>query len=648
MPDIRRIVKLYPPESLVPPGDFENNAITGFTAVEGTATSKVHSVVTSSTLPTTGSSSEALGSYVLHHTATAAVSQYVGQATNLIPCKPGDSFYAEDTGLIGSAGTADGQSLSVVIEFFTSATAYISGVSSDLFSDRDTWSTLSVTATAPATAAYWRAFLVDNATASGAGTLNSYWNNVRVRQVLLDLNDDTTYSAVRDTFQIQQGARGSSLAASGTRYGGGDIASEALENDKVAWQALVAGSTVDSVLANCEAIVAVTERSNFDTFIEWRHEEATESTYFPIRGPAEFNLTHSSVRLTSGKAEYVDLAFPVAPLAQGDVSSQAVGTTTVPAVVSLSSIGGTAPAEMDILWRNSGEAVPFCLYGWSKTPGTPLSSSVAPFGIIDAETATDLSTWAAIGTDTDYRGSNGIRTTVSAAGSASATYSVDPSTMQPDDFTKNTIDIEVWARVELDEDVLAPRMTLSLEPHAGTAFGAVRYTPEYGSVGKLLVNKPTNAGDVLFRPVRLGTLTMPVDTANPLKWKVRVAASWTGGAGVFGLDYLVMVPARRRACTPTGVSKGSSYPAFANTTSDITKLIRSDLSGMAASAAGALGPDVGMGGATIEPSPGATSVVIWPSTEVPDDPTANGDEMLRDLSIAGATFFITPRYYLVR
>ena len=83
-----------------------------------------------------------------------------------------------------------------------------------------------------------------------------------------------------------------------------------------------------------------------------------------------------------------------------------------------------------------------------------------------------------------------------------------------------------------------------------------------GSGGKLLVNKPKLGREV--PPVRLRYVTMPVDYGQPLKWNVKVAASWAGGSGVFRLDYLVLVPARRHmhACArasrsdmPTGLHR---------------------------------------------------------------------------------------------
>ena len=96
------------------------------------------------------------------------------------------------------------------------------------------------------------------------------------------------------------------------------------------------------------------------------------------------------------------------------------------------------------------------------------------------------------------------------------------------------------------------------------------------------------------------------------------------------LDYLVLVPARRRACTRTGVALDATYPDYIASTSDTNKLIRHDLSGLVASGSGAFGPDAGMGGSTLEPTHqprpeigtlgGAFDLLVWPSSVVPDDP----------------------------
>ena len=467
---------------------------------------------------------------------------------------------------------------------------------------------------------------------------------------LKDVDDAADFASVRGSFQVKQGARKQSLAQQTRRYGGALVAGESHENDKVTWKALVRGSTTDEVIQNTEAMLLVTERPRWDVFFEFRPSNATASTYYAVRGPAEFDLTYEWAQLAGAQSMYVDVSIPVEPLARGDLATQTISSTTMPAVVSLgTAVGGNAAALTDVALRWSGGTLPpvWCLLAWTKRPGTPLASSVAPFGLIEAETAVDLSTWAAIGTDTDYRGSNGIRCTTSGAGTASASWVVDPSVMQPDEFTAGTIDIEVWARIEIDAAVVSPKFTLSLVPYEGSSFGAVQYDPLDGSAGKLLVNLPSSG--VKFRPVRLGVLTMPVDPAQPLKWKVKLDASWAAGSsGVLGVDYLPMVPARARAACRTGVELNSAYPRYVASTGDTNKLIRSDLSGLVAKAAGNFGPDVGMGGEPVELPPGDVDLLVWPSSVVPDDPVESTTEMQEEHTGVTGKLYTWPRFFLAR
>lgn len=470
-----------------------------------------------------------------------------------------------------------------------------------------------------------------------------------------DLEDNSTIFAVRDTFTVTPGQRKTVFAQRTRRYGGSLAASESHENAVAKWQVLVSGSSADNVNSNVESMLGVLERATLDTFLEWRPDGAGTSTYFEIRGPAQWNLTYKWVQYVGTRTMLVDVSLPVAPLARGDVTSgapvqsQTFSSTTMPATVQLgTAVPGSAPALADVSVRTSGgsNAPIWALIAWTQRPGSPLASSVAPFGVIEAESYAAVSTWAAIGTDANFRGSNGIRATTSGAGTASATWTVDPSVMQPDDFTQGTIDIEVWARVELASSVVSPKLTLSLEPNAGASFGSSQYSAEFGSAGKLLT---LPSSGTRFRFVRLGTLTMPVDPANALKWDVKIAGAWSSGSsGSFGLDYLCLVPARSRAVSKSGVANDAAYPDFIISTSDTTKTVRSDLSGLVASAAGTAGKDSGLGGVPIEFPTGNVDVLIKLSSLVADDPTSDAtSEQLSHTGVTG-TFLISPRYWAAR
>lgn len=473
--------------------------------------------------------------------------------------------------------------------------------------------------------------------------------------VVKDLEDATNYFSVRDSFSVEPSGRKTVFAQRTRRYGGGQAASESHENAVVKWKMLVAGSSADNVNVKMEEALGVLERATLDTYLEWRPDGATTSTYFEIRGPGSWNLTYQWVQYTGTKTMVVDVSLPVAPLARGDVTngapvqSQTFTSTTMPATVQLgSSVPGSVAALVDVSLRTSGgtSAPIWALIGWTKRPASALSGSVAPFGAIEAESNNGVTTWAAIGSDANFRNSNGIRATTSGAGTASAIWTVDPSVMQPDEFTQGTVDIEVWARVELASTVVSPKLTLSLEPNAGASFGASQYSAEFGSAGKLLT---VPSSGTRFRFVRLGTLTMPVDAVTPLKWDVKIAGAWsTGSSGSFGLDYLCLVPARSRAVSKSGVANDSAYPDFVISTSDTTKTIRSDLSGLVASATGNAGADSGLGGTPIEFPAGNVDVFVKLSSLVADDPTSDATSEQKEHTGVTGTFLISPRYLVTR
>lgn len=465
--------------------------------------------------------------------------------------------------------------------------------------------------------------------------------------VVKDLADEATFFAVRDSFQVKAAERKTVMAQQQRRYAGARAVGESHSNAAVAWKALVKAATPDAVNTALEGMLGVLEAARGDYFFEWRPDGATASVFYEIRGPGKWQADYSQIQYSGAGSVLVDVEIPVGPLARGVPATQTISSSTFPLhKTDLSAVGGDAPALCDVTLRSSGGSAPiWALIGWCKRPGSPLASSVAPFGIVEAESMSGLSTWAAIGTDANFRGSNGVRVSTSGAGTASGYVVVDPSTMAADDFTAGTVDIEVWARVEIASGVVSPKLTLSLEPNAGSGFGASQYSSEFGSAGRLLT---LPSSGTRFRLTRLGTLTMPVDPAQPLKWNVKVAGSWAGGStGNFGLDYLVLVPARQRACSKTGVANDSNYAPFISSTSDTSKTIRSDLSGLVGSAAANKGVDSGLGGSPIELPPGNVDMVLVLSSVVPDNPTVDTSSGAKEHTGVTGSVVVTPRYWLV-
>ena len=229
---------------------------------------------------------------------------------------------------------------------------------------------------------------------------------------------------------------------------------------------------------------------------------------------------------------------------------------------------------------------------------------------------------------------------------------IDPQTLRRDDFGEGDLSLEVWARCKVASTHSATVIT-SLAPKAGSAFGDTRYTAEYGTAGKLLT-KPGSSSSWYF--YRLGTLPAYVDSApgSTAAWTLTLATSFAATTtGVeFAIDHLCVVPTRQRALTPSGKST-SGYPSFMPTTSAITKIVRSDLSGWTkggsdttASTFTGYFPDSGLGGQLLEVPPSAFKLFTKASLAVPDDPTmANTDTASQSISVGG---WFTPRYFLAR
>jgi hypothetical protein len=467
--------------------------------------------------------------------------------------------------------------------------------------------------------------------------------NVGTISTIRDYETGANFQSVRDTFVVTPAPRKTTWAQSQRRYGGSRATGETHDNATISWKILVNGATADAAMANVELLLGDLETLavlRSDLFIEWRPDGETASTYYEVRGPATYSTEYKWVQFFGARSLEVTVSIPVAPLAHLTAFNIAIGSTTIPSTIALgSAVTGDAPALADISLTASGGTSPpiWALLGWTKRPGTPLA-----WGIIEAETAASPTTWA-VTSNVSYRGSSGLQATISGAGTATALFAVDPSVMQSDEFTPGEVQIEVWARMLLSSTTVSPRMIVSLEPFTGTTFGASQYSAEFGSTGRL-ITVPTS---LCFRFVKLGTLSMPVDAALPLKWNLKVAASWAAGsAGTFGLDYLVLVPARQRALSPSGKPNDASYPDFIASTAATTKTIRADLSGRVASGAGNPGRDAGLGGSLIELPPGNVDLIIKLASLVADDPTV--DATSEQISHTGVTgnVRVTPRVWL--
>jgi hypothetical protein len=273
----------------------------------------------------------------------------------------------------------------------------------------------------------------------------------------------------------------------------------------------------------------------------------------------------------------------------------------------------------------------------------------SPFGLLEA--ANDdpglRSGWA-IASDGGARSGNVLRLTgIAGAGSVAAGWIVDPALLTPDEFRAGgEVEVEVWARMQVyGVPIIAPRLTVSARPQAGTAFGAERFTAEYGAAGRLLADvTAANA----WRWRRLGTLTLVVDRANPTRWIIRAAVSYATGtlSGGVALDYLALTPTRARLASPAALINDAAYPDFIGTSAETTKLIRTDRTGAVAKPPGGYFPDHGLSGSRLELPVGDVDLLAAPRTQIPDDPSEPASENLNVETTVHAR--ITPRYLIAR
>jgi hypothetical protein len=334
-----------------------------------------------------------------------------------------------------------------------------------------------------------------------------------------------------------------------------------------------------------------------------------------------------------------------------------VSFPVTPGTLQFTDLPGRAPAKADITLTTSAptQAPIFALIGWAPSTGIAPVAGVKPLGLIEAETGGDLSGgWVSTAEANTSNGSSLRQSGFSGAKVYVASYTVDPHTLVVDEFEADTVAIEVWSRVGLDAAVVTPKVRLWAQPADGISFGAERWSAEYGIPGKLLTKPSSGAA---WRFSKFGTLTLPSDTLRPRAWKVFVELSCAAGSsGLFGLDYLFLVPARSRVLGPTSKVRDASYPLFIGTTSQTSKTIRHDLSGLIGSPPNNPNPDAGLGGnlieiplgTTNEAGPGTFDLAVKLAPHVPDDPTLSTNSESAVASPATVQLDVTPRSYLLR
>jgi hypothetical protein len=265
------------------------------------------------------------------------------------------------------------------------------------------------------------------------------------------------------------------------------------------------------------------------------------------------------------------------------------------------------------------------VYEGTTAPTSPNQSEgrggYPPVGILEGEAGTGVP----IG-NANFRSGFGTPTTL-------PQYVIDPALLVPDDYTQSEVAIEVWGRFEIVSTDW-PVMKIYTLPLGG---GVAQYTEEFGSAGTTMTLP--SAGTVR-RFVRLGTLRFATHLGL---YKIVVA----GASPTPDLDYLLLVPSRSRALSPSRKANDPTFPTFVSSTAELTKRIRSDLSATVQEPNVPETPTSGLGGSLLEFPPGDVDTVVKLSSLVPDDPTSNTtDEQLAHS--ATVHFRVTPRWHLGR
>lgn len=221
-------------------------------------------------------------------------------------------------------------------------------------------------------------------------------------------------------------------------------------------------------------------------------------------------------------------------------------------------------------------------------------------------------------------------TSVTGAGHIGVTCLVDPALAGADDYTGGeTIDVEVWILAAAAATITGLRgaawVSHPAAAYGSDAIGGRRACAPWGVSGK-----PLNLaiGSAPMRVARLGILPMTVDPASGAVQRLTVQLAWSAGStGAVSIRGVILVPARARTITPTGVKlSDGGYPSLIGSAGGdglaLRKRIRSDLSAQmsAPPAAGEVGAG-GLGGSLLELPAGELELLALACSHIPDDPS---------------------------
>lgn len=275
-------------------------------------------------------------------------------------------------------------------------------------------------------------------------------------------------------------------------------------------------------------------------------------------------------------------------------------------------------------------------YGPGIVPALGYSTAHAAVGSAGAYFAAQTDAAALLGSY--MRGSGAI------AANASLEFPLLPYLFEPDAYTDDEVEVSIFARLYVTTTQEGLTITTSVAPERGTDFGVRRYST-FRSSGRTIPLPLVNSFGLYY----LGSVTLRVDRARPRReWLRLTATNSPVAAGLFGVDYLVLVPSRATARSISGET-AALVPDFASVSGSTaaTKLIRADLSGAVVESDGvALTPDDGLGGEPLYLPHEGGELLVLPASTVIDE--QNLSDTMRVNHQGQVIVKATPRVHLFR
>lgn len=233
---------------------------------------------------------------------------------------------------------------------------------------------------------------------------------------------------------------------------------------------------------------------------------------------------------------------------------------------------------------------------------------------------------------------HGTALTWSTTTAGAGQYLLDTSRITPDE-PGGAVMVEAWLKASVP--TVETTIVAWAESPNNTDTDARAYTLEHGSAGITQTPGSPNA----FHLFRLGTLPL---LASPEPTLLTVTQAY-GTNQSWSWSHLILVPAARRACSPTGLTDTTGYPVFAATTGALgaSRRFTSDLRGARRPpATDAWMPAAPLEGPPLEVRPGDSTIIVATAGNAPNSGALHGSvDSHRGLLIHPQ---ITPRWRYLR